>query len=365
MDEAINRFLENLAGPRSPRTVADYGAVLRAFRSFLGKPTPEATFEEIERFLRRPTVTGTRRAATTWNQERSTLRLFFAFAERRLGFAHLPLEEIRLRREGSRDPAHLTAPEFRSFLYAAAENPDELWRSRDLALLVATLVAGLRVAEIARLDVAQFDREGGILLRVRGKGATEKDMALNDEATALLIDWLEKRASVATADEPALFVSSLGSRISVRTIQRLVTNAARRANLAKRISPHALRHSLASLMAATGADPNVITDRMRHSDPRTTRRYIHLASTREREALVPLSVAIPASLLPRREAPVATEVASALSLITPAEALLFVALTAIAGVSEGAANENDVEGVDVHCPMDARPSDDERGRLAS
>ncbi|MFI5298737.1 MAG: tyrosine-type recombinase/integrase [Polyangiales bacterium] len=342
MNEAVDRYLAHLAGLRAPRTVSGYGAALAAFVRFIGKPIAEATRDDIERFLRRPTIAGAHRAANTWNQELTAVRAFFAFAEKRLGFAHVAVEQVELRRDRAKDPAYLSAPEVRAVLQAAGVNDRHVWRARDLALLVTALVAGLRVSEIARLDVNQVHREQSVLIHVLGKGSTVKDLALNDEAMVLLNVWLTKRDAVAREGESALFVSSRGTRISVRSIQRLVTKLARRARLTRRLSPHGLRHSLATLLIENGTDLVTVSEIMRHRDVSTTQLYVHLASPHRRAALARLSSVVPASLLPPTP-PTSPTPPPVLTLDVVPDAL-----SPIAGLAEGAANKNAIEALDVH-----------------
>jgi integrase/recombinase XerC len=202
-------------------------------------------------------------------------------------------------REPLHDPAVLTAGEVRRLFLAAYEDARDERRPATLAVLAVLSQLGLRVHELVALDLAQLDLASGTLVAVRGKSATVHDMPLNEQTIALLKEWLTIRIGLAPATEPALFVSSQGTRLSVRAVQRLLVRLRRLVGTAKHVTPHTLRHTAATLALTFGADLSTVADLLRHTDLNTTRRYLHLVDERRREAVRRLGAAIPEAILPQ------------------------------------------------------------------
>ncbi len=167
-----------------------------------------------------------------------------------------------------------------------------------LAMLALLSQGGLRVHELVALDVRQVDAPSATLVGVAGKGGTIVDVPLNSETLALLADWLGERASVASEREPALFVSSRGRRMSIRSVQRRVENLRVAVGTAKHVTPHTFRHTAATLALTLGCDLATVGDMLRHADLNTTRRYVHLVDERRREAVRRLGGLIPRDVLP-------------------------------------------------------------------
>jgi len=260
---------------------------------------------DVEAFLARATSTGGRRAPATRNQELAALRAFTKFVAPTLGWKVDPTEGIPFVREPVHDPAVLTAFELRRFFLAAAGIEDTLRRSLSLALLAVLSQVGLRVHEAVALELHQVDMVTGTLVAVRGKGGTICDLPLNSPSLALLTAWIVDRGKLVNAEEPALFVSSHGSRLSVRSVQRLMETLRRATGTPKHVTPHTLRHTAATLALTMGADLSTVADLLRHSDLNTTRRSLHLVDERRREAVRRLGCCVPKEILPDEEKPAA------------------------------------------------------------
>lgn len=296
MRDALPAFVRHLlADHHAPRTVKTYGAILASFTAF--HPTINLpTRPLVEAFLARPRRDGAPRASTSRNQELAALRAFVAFARRELGWTTDPTDGIPFVREPPHDPAVLTAPELQRLFETAAKTSRPAECARDLALLAVLSQAGLRVHEAVGLDVEQVDLASATLLAVRGKGGTVHDLPLNAPAVALLEAWLSERK--APPGEKSLFVSSRGTRLSIRTAEALLARIRKRMGSAKKITPHTLRHTAATLTLTAGTDLSTVAELLRHSDVNTTRRYLHLVDTRRREAVRRLEGTVPAAILP-------------------------------------------------------------------
>lgn len=301
MTDTLSAFARHLADRRSSRTVTTYQRVAALFADFTGIADYSVrmpTRGEIEAFLGRPRVDGRRRSPAGRNQELAALRALSAFARRDLGWTANPADGIPFLREPTRDPPVLGHSEVRRLFDVAAEISDP--RRRSLALIVVAVLsqAALRVHELVALDVDQVDLESATLVGVRGKGGTVHDLPMNAPTVALLRAWLTVRSCAASEDEPALFISSRKTRLSIRSVQHLIGGLARSMGTAKRLSPHVLRHSAATLALTMGSDVSTVAELLRHSDLNVTRRYLHLVDTRRREAVRLLGATIPRDVLP-------------------------------------------------------------------
>jgi integrase/recombinase XerC len=155
--------------------------------------------------------------------------------------------------------------------------------TRDRALLLLALFAGLRLAELAALDVddvAVSARKGKVIVR-RGKGDAWREVPLNSEARAAVGNWLGERAGWPGSDGPALFLSRKGSRLTPRAIDLVVRAVGADAGL--ELSAHVLRHTCLTNLVRAGHDLVLVADIAGHRRVDTTRRY-SLPSAADRAA---------------------------------------------------------------------------------
>lgn len=301
MMEPASFFLRHLAAQnRSSRTRRTYVAIVAAFFASASRPgdgTIAPSRAEVESFLGRPLREGGGRSAATRNQELAALRAFGAFAKRELGWQEDPTDGIAFLKEQPRDPPVLSVFEIRR-LFTVASNSVRVWqRARDLAILALLSQLGLRVHELVALNVEQLDLVTATLLDVDGKGGSRHDLPLNAQTLLLVQAWLTARSERVESTEPALFVSAHGRRISIRSIERFVERLRRLSGTRKRVTPHTLRHSAATVSLTLGTDVATVAELLRHADLNTTRRYLHLVDERKREAVRKLAVAIPPEIL--------------------------------------------------------------------
>jgi integrase/recombinase XerC len=144
---------------------------------------------------------------------------------------------------------------------------------RDRAILELLYASGVRVAELAGLDMADVDR-GASTVRVLGKGQKERVVPFGASAAAALEAYLAERGP---ASGP-LFTNARGGRLSPRSIHTIARQSASRIGLARRVSPHTLRHSFATHLLDAGADLRLIQELLGHSRLSTTQRYTHVSS---------------------------------------------------------------------------------------
>jgi|GEM_PF-640654 len=280
---------------RAFRTIQTYTKIAKAF---LGTVTHSApTTVAIESFLARPRCDGARRATTARNQELAALRSLAKVAVRERSWESNPTEGVRFTRKVPRDPPFLGADELRQLFRAAAEHPPAGEGLQILAILGLLSQTGLRVHELVGLDLPQVDLVTGTLLSVHGKGGTVHDLPLNVPAVTLLTAWLRTRRARAPDGERALFLSARRTRLAARTVENWFVRLRVAMGTAKKVTPHTLRHSAATLALTTGSDLATVAELLRHSDLNTTRGYLHLVDTRRREAVHRLAVTVPQDVL--------------------------------------------------------------------
>lgn len=295
MQHLIQAFVQHLKS-QSARTAKLYGNIVAKFFAGLAAPTAPPTGAEIDLFLDRPRLDGGPRRATTINQELAALRVFTKFAEKR-GAPGLPVYDVRFRKEPRRDPVFLTEDEENAWYLAAHAEPDPWRRARDLAISAVALQAGLRVSELVGLDVNQVDQRALVLPHVQGKGQTSRTVKINRETAALLASWLAIRSLRAREGEDAVFVSTRGTRITARTVERLFVALRPRSGILKKATPHTGRHTLGTSLLVRGAALDAVADVLGHRSLETTRIYSHLVDVRARQAINDAGARIPRDVL--------------------------------------------------------------------
>ena len=281
---------------RSPRTAKTYAAIVGAFLDFFGGHRPP-TRHHVEQFLALPLKrSGARSSPATYNQALAALRAFAEFAVNQNIWATDPTDGLAFERAPEKDPAVLFVPEVQGFFRAIPRVSPSPEVARDRAILALLFTVGLRVSELARLDVSQIDLRTSTVLGVRRKGGRVQTLPLEPRTVHLLSDWFEQR-SRDVSTEQALFLSRLGTRLSVRSIERLFERLRTYTGTPKRVTPHTARHSFITIELALGADITVVSRLAGHASISTTMRYRHLVEAEPRKAVGLLGVVIPSELV--------------------------------------------------------------------
>jgi len=163
-----------------------------------------------------------------------------------------------------------------------ASTPLEL---RDRALFEVAYACGLRAEELVNLDATSVDFDAE-QLRVEGKGSKTRIVPAGEPALRAVARYLERArpALAAGDDEPALFLSKSGRRLSTSDVRRRLRVWARQASVQGGISPHALRHSFATHLLEGGADLRAIQELLGHASISTTQIYTRVESARLKSA---------------------------------------------------------------------------------
>jgi len=159
---------------------------------------------------------------------------------------------------------------------------DGIYRERDYCILTIFLNCGLRISELAGLDLTDLRAD---CIRVLGKGNKERIVYINDACAEAINDYLDIRKKIAAVDKRAMFLSSRRTRISTSTIHSLVKKHLLAAGLdSSKYSSHKLRHTAATLMLKSGVDVRTLQELLGHEHLNTTQIYTHIENSSLRDA---------------------------------------------------------------------------------
>ncbi|MCA9015241.1 MAG: tyrosine-type recombinase/integrase, partial [Planctomycetaceae bacterium] len=155
---------------------------------------------------------------------------------------------------------------------------------RDRAILETLYSAGLRVSELVALNLSDWDQDANII-RVLGKGRKERIAPIGSYAAKALKYWLAEREarSKPHPDADAIFLNRLKTRLTSRSVGRMLEKYLLQTGLDKKTSPHTLRHSFATHLLDGGADLRSVQELLGHKSLTTTQIYTHVSTRRLRE----------------------------------------------------------------------------------
>jgi integrase/recombinase XerC len=289
MQEALAEFFRHLALERnaSEHTIKSYREDLTQavefFTAKLATATPEP--EQLTARLFRSYLVWLHDqgyAKTTVARRLAALRSWCRFLCRQGKLAGNPADGLRGPRQDKKLPHFLSIEAVLRLL----EAPDALepLGLRDRAILETLYSAGLRVSELTGLNVGDLDLDAGVAT-VRGKGKKERLVLLGPHALEALRRWLACRGQAGGADPArtpvaAVFLNKGGSRLTVRSVGRLLAKYLRATGIDARTSPHSLRHSFATHLLDRGADIRSVQELLGHRSLSTTQIYTHVTTQR-------------------------------------------------------------------------------------
>jgi integrase/recombinase XerC len=203
----------------------------------------------------------------------SAWRAFYRFlAERDRWLVEDPCAGIKAPKSARRLPAALSPEEAAKLV---AIDGDEPLAMRDRALFELAYSSGLRLSELAQLDIGGCDLANGEV-RVLGKGSKERIVPVGAAARDAVSRWLAVRDAHAARGETAMFTGRRGRRLSPRAIQQRLAGWAVRQGLSRHVHPHMLRHSFASHVLQSSGDLRAVQEMLGHASIASTQVYTHL-----------------------------------------------------------------------------------------
>jgi integrase/recombinase XerC len=290
MRPQIGQFLQYLRVERgaSPHTLKGYREDLHALAEYLAdgegqSPAPGGiTTNELRGFLSALHEAGY--AKTSISRRLASVRSFLKFGQREGWAKSNPAKALRNPRKSRKLPHFLTTEEVGKLL--AAPKGDAAASIRDRAILETAYSAGLRVSELVGLNDGDLDFPAGIA-RIRGKGKKERLSPIGSYAARALKSWLVIRKlsdREKKGREAPVFTNKFGTRLTTRSVARMLEKYLKETGLDQRTSPHTLRHSFATHLLDRGADIRSVQELLGHKSLVTTQIYTHVSTANLRAA---------------------------------------------------------------------------------
>ena len=261
----------------SARTVAAYGRDLARWIRFVvgqgAKDPARVTPQQLREWVFSLKDAGL--AATSIRRAQSALRTYYGFLLAEGAVAADPTDRLESPRATRKLPDFLSLEETTRLLDAPDVGKPLYWRDR--AILEFLYASGVRVSELVELPLAALDLDEG-LATIFGKGAKERIVPVGAPARRALERYL--RDVRPRLDEGRgkgfVFLNGRGQPLRREAVWKIVGEAARRAGISKKVSPHTLRHTFATHLVEGGADLAAVQELLGHADISTTQIYTHL-----------------------------------------------------------------------------------------
>ena len=293
MRDHLKSFLAYLKLNRhvSPHTVRAYDSDVSQYLAFVaaesGKKMSELGPADLDMYSVRAHIVELNKAGKARSsvaRKLSGLRTFIKYLRREEVIDHDPAAMAVAPRRDQTIPTHLSEPEV-ARLIETPDTGDPLGR-RDRAILELFYASGLRLSELVAIDLEDLNL-GDRMVRVMGKGGKERILPFNQSTVAAIKAWMKDRAAIATPERQKakgkrqkvgdpLFINYRGTRLTGRSVDRLLRRYVAQCSTRMGISPHALRHSFATHLLQRGADLRAIQELLGHSRLSTTQRYTHV-----------------------------------------------------------------------------------------
>lgn len=296
MREHLKAFLAYLKLNRhvSPHTVRAYDSDVTQYLAWVasntGKKMSQLAPDDLDMLSVRGHIADLNRAGKARSsvaRKLSGLRTFVRYLRREEIIEHDPTAMAVAPKRDQTIPTHLSEPEIER-LIETPNTGDPLGR-RDRAILELFYASGLRLSELVAIDLEDVNLSGR-MVRVMGKGGKERLVPFNQSALSAIKAWMKDRAVIRLGvREPGsgsrkksrvvqdpLFINSRGTRLTGRSVDRLLRRYVAQCSTRMGISPHALRHSFATHLLQRGADLRAIQELLGHARLSTTQRYTHV-----------------------------------------------------------------------------------------
>lgn len=290
MQKYIDDFLKHLKYERnaSPHTLRNYEIDLVQFYDHVAPPDKEGKRREvpihaldnltIRDFM--ATLYEQKKKKSSIHRKVAALRTFFKYLNREGIVETNPAKMVASPRVERTLPNHLSIEQMIRFI--ELPDTDTVLGKRDRAMLELLYASGLRVSELVGLNINDIDFVHQTV-RVKGKGRKERIVPFGDHARAALQTYIGVRGELLVEAEPdkidplAVFMNYQGTRITTRSVGRMVDKYVKLCAGIQHISPHSLRHSFATHLLDAGADLRVIQEMLGHVRLSTTQQYTHVA----------------------------------------------------------------------------------------
>ena len=282
LTEYIERFITFLSDEKgySRHTIVNYRRDLLEFADEAGREISVGSLDTriIRNFVYSLNI---RNKSSSVARKLSALRTFFKFLEQEEVILSNPMGSISTPKQEQHIPVFLSVDE----VFALLDSPGkgENFTARDSAILELLYSTGMRVSELVACNLASLDF-GSEMVRVKGKGNRERIVPIGQQAIKKLGAYFGEREELLRnrlqqgkkIDKEAVFLNSRGTRLTARSVERLIAEYGRKAGIDKPVTPHVLRHSFATHLLEMGADMRSVQELLGHASLSTTQKYTHL-----------------------------------------------------------------------------------------
>ena len=269
-DRELERFISYMIGERkSPYTIKQYRFLVGHFLKFTGKTLQSVNTEDIEKY----------KNFLALEKKYSKNSQYLAIKAVKLLYKSRNIEpplNLTTPKRSKKMPNYLTQREAKKLLDAAH---DDLKTSAMASLLVYT---GIRVGELCKIDVDDLNLEERFIRIRSGKGDKDRIVIIPDECAKTLHEYLMERYKVQSTTR-AYFVSSRKSRFDTSSVERIIRNLGKKAEISRKVTPHVLRHTFATTVLRNGGDIRFIQQILGHASVATTQIYTHVDDNTLRE----------------------------------------------------------------------------------
>jgi integrase/recombinase XerC len=283
MKQQIKEFINALSGERgySSHTCRAYRTDLLEFMDFLIRSDIPLDLKKIDGLCIRSYLgfLYKKNKKTTMARKLAAIRSFFRFMLKTGRLSEDPSKSVMTPKRDMTIPNHLSVDDM--FRLLDVPQKDSILGTRNTAILETLYSTGLRISELAGLDISNVDFKAGTI-RVLGKGNKERIVPVGKKAISAINRYLDKRAQKEGKPpfKTPLFLNNRGGRLTTRSMARILDNTLKRSGLMRRLSPHGIRHSFATHMLNAGADLRALQELLGHATLSTTQRYTHVSIDR-------------------------------------------------------------------------------------
>ena len=287
--DVINQFLDYMKVVKnaSEHTIRNYRLDLNAFKNYLAQD-----FENLDQIEKRTIrhyiahLNAKQAAKRTLLRHMGSLRSFFHYLKREKRIKQNPMEEIESPKLEKKLPVFISYEQVER-LFAQPDVTSYLG-FRDRCIMELFYSSGLRVSELVGLCRRDFD-PSNFMMHIRGKGKKERKVPITKNAAKWLVDYLnhperqcENKEHKPEKDKEAIFLNKWGKRITVRSVDRNFEHYLSQSGLSASITPHTIRHTIATHWLEKGMDLKTIQVLLGHSTLATTTIYTQVSTKLKR-----------------------------------------------------------------------------------
>ena len=276
-EQLLVEFLEQLTVEKraSSHTVASYQRDIKRLQNYCNDKTIQQWSALTQSDIRAHIATRHRQGmgSSSLQRELSAIRSFYSFLLKNRCADNNPAQHVKAPKQVKKLPKTLDVDQINGLLEAGTSSVLEV---RDVAMFELFYSSGLRLSELAALNIEDIDLHDQSLLVRSGKGGKARLLPIGAKAISALNHWLLQRLKHISLLETAVFITTRGKRLGQRSIELRLALWCKKKGIAEHIHPHMLRHSFASHLLEASQDLRAVQELLGHSNISTTQIYTHL-----------------------------------------------------------------------------------------